>query len=870
MAIDPICGMTVDPETALWRAAGPEGPVWFCCRGCRDRWRELSPESRRDGVATVGSSPRKLVQLSAPPRAAAARDEASSAAARSSDIVSVTPPSDPPSPMVPSLPITATAGCCSTSARPVGSDRTVAATDVEARYFCPCCPGVGQDEPGDCPRCGMPLQPNPAFVPLSRSYVCPMHPEVRRDRPGNCPECGMALEGTGEGAGDDPMGERDMRRRMIVAGLFAVALLTIAMGPMLGMPLPAALHHGRTGWLQLLLVLPIVLWAGLPLWHRAIRSVQVASPNMFTLVALGTWSALGLSLVALTVPDMLPAWTDSEHGSLYFESAGTIVALVLFGQWLEIRARRRVQTAFAELLSLRPTLARLIDDDREIDVPIEQLQIGDRLRVVPGARVPLDGLIVEGTSQLDESMVTGESEPQRRSVGDPVVGGTVNGEGVLVVRVTHGVHDTLLARIVESVARAQHSRAPIQRIADRVAARFVPAVLLAALAAAGGWIVFGSGNERFVSAAVAAISVLLIACPCALGLAVPVSIMVAVGRAAREGVLIKDGGALQSLASIDRIVFDKTGTLTRGRMEVSALRSSSDVPERTWLAAAAAIERGSEHPIARALIGRAEREGVSLPSTDGIEVVPGEGIRARIDEDLWSVGRDEWLMSLGIAIPDDETVAAHPGTAVRVARGQTLVGTFLLADPIASTAPAAVVELKRQGIAVELASGDRAAAVSAIARSAGIDRFSSRVTPDGKLALIRERQSAGERVAMVGDGINDAPSLAAADVGIAMGSGTDVAIETADVSLVSGDPASLVVAVRLARLTMRNIRQNLLFAFAYNALGIPIAAGVLYPWLGLTLSPMLAAAAMSLSSVSVLANALRLRTLPLGNRLRLD
>ncbi|HAN96631.1 MAG TPA: hypothetical protein DCQ98_03985, partial [Planctomycetaceae bacterium] len=469
MAIDPICGMTVDPETALWRAEGPEGTVWFCCRGCRDRWRESAPVAGREGAATSMSLPGpKLVQLAPPPPRIAPSPIATSSMSSAS---------------------TTTAGCCSTSERPVGSKHSggsehgAVSADAEARYFCPCCPGVGQDEPGDCPRCGMPLQPNPAFVPLSRSYVCPMHPEVRRDRPGSCPECGMALEPTGEGTGDDPMGERDMRRRTIVAGLFAVALLTIAMGPMLGLPLPAALHHGRAGWLQLLLVLPIVLWAGLPLWQRAIRSVQVASPNMFTLVALGTWSALGLSLVALIAPGLLPAWTDSEHGSLYFESAGTIVAFVLFGQWLEIRARRRVQTAFAELLSLRPTMARLIDDDREIDVPIEQLRIGDRLRVVPGARVPLDGRIVQGTSQLDESMVTGEPEPQRRAVGDPVVGGTVNGEGVLVVRVTHGVHDTLLARIVESVARAQHSRAPIQRIADRVSARFVPAVLLAAVAA---------------------------------------------------------------------------------------------------------------------------------------------------------------------------------------------------------------------------------------------------------------------------------------------------------------------------------------------------------------------------------------------------
>ena len=837
MAIDPICGMQVDPGTARFSLEHDGEPVYFCSAGCQSQY------ARRHGLSVPDRAPQPanagVFQIQMGPPVSDGEDSVGGCCAA--------PASEPPS-------------CCG-GASSAGSK---ANRVVQSAYFCPCCPTVESDSPGDCPHCGMPLQANPA-ARRDVEYVCPMHPEVRRAEPGACPICGMDLEPTRPTATADDMGRADISRRLVVAATLTTPLFLIAMGPMIGLRLPGVSHQ-VAGWLQFALALPVVTWSAWPLWTRAVNSVIHRSPNMFTLIALGTWAALGLSLVALIAPGLLPTWANQDHGGWYFESAAVIITLVLLGQWLEIGARLKVQSALGQLLALNPTHATLLTEGQEQSVPIEQLKVGDRVRVKPGERVPIDGHVLEGASHLDEAMVTGESLPVARESGDDVVGGTINGEGALLIEVRATTRDSLLARIIHAVTEAQRTRAPIQKLADQVASVFVPIVIVCALAAALAWWIWGPADERLSSAALAAISVLLIACPCALGLATPVSIMVGVGRAARGGILIKQGAALQRLAQVRTIVFDKTGTLTEGKARVDRIELAEDsaegFDEARVLASAAAVERGSEHPLAAAIVLEAQRRELSLPTAAEISIQAGSGVRGRIDGHVWRLGRAPWLEEVGGRIPEGlrKRVDSVTGTVVWVARDTNVIGAIVLADAIKPNAVEAVRSLRELGCTVHLASGDRAAVARSVAAQVGIEQVLPDALPEDKQRLIRSLQQTGQVVAMVGDGINDAPSLAAADVGIAMGTGTDVAIETADVSLVAGDPRALAEAIRLSRRVMTNIRQNLFFAFAYNAIGIPIAAGVLYPWLGWTLSPMVAAAAMSFSSVSVIGNALRLRT----------
>lgn len=838
MAIDPICGMQVDPQQTPWKLEELDPPVYFCARSCLVRY----ASERGIALPTAFASPPLQLHSIGIGKAPASCCSAEMQVSR------VEP--------------AAGSSCCGHA----GGQPQVA-REIRSAYFCPCCPTVEASEPGDCPHCGMPLQANPAARP-AHVYRCPMHPEVRRSEPGSCPLCGMDLELSALGEPLDDMGQADLQRRLIVAAVFTTPLFVLAMSPMLGVRL-TALSTVTLGLVQLLFTLPVVTWAAWPLWQRAVRSVMNAAPNMFTLVALGTWSALGLSLVALFVPQWLPHWTSHEHGALYFESAAVIVTLVLLGQWLETGARRRVQTALQELLKLRPTHATLVIDGVERQVPLEQLRVGDVVRVKPGERVSVDGVILEGASHIDESMVTGEPLPVRKEAGDRVVGGTINGEGALLLQTRAALADSLLARIIESVASAQRSRAPIQKLADQVSAVFVPVVVLIAMVAAMAWLALGAGEQRIAGAAVASISVLLIACPCALGLATPVSIMVGIGRAARAGILIKQGTALQTLSKVDCVVLDKTGTVTVGKPTVIRVQMTGEtkhgMTQDEMLSAVAAVEQGSEHPLARAIVNHAIEKGLSPGTAKHLQTHAGGGIDGVVSEATWSLGSRVWLEGRDASFPSDLLKAGGEklGSEIFVARENQVVGLIELSDELKPSAQSAIEGLERLGCEIHLASGDRSAAAKEVADRLGIKHVVAPALPADKQQLIRRLQSQGRLVAMVGDGINDAPSLASADVGIAMGTGTDVAMETADVSLVAGDPRSLAIAIALSRAVMTNIRQNLFFAFAYNAIGIPIAAGILYPWLGWTLNPMWAAAAMSLSSVSVIGNALRLRFLKL-------
>ena len=836
MAIDPICGMQVDPSVAKWRYETPAGPVFFCSQGCLNRFRE----QQLGGQAEVASPEVPLTKSCCHAGADSAAEGTALPRGKPFPSLAVLQPTTPP---------------------------PKAAPKTTARFFCPCCPGVESKVPADCPKCGMPLQPNPGYREATL-YTCPMHPEIRRDEPGDCPICGMELEPlTASVADTDSMGLRAMQRRFVGAAIGTVPLLVLAMGPMLGLSLGGLEHGAIGGWLQALLATPVVLWAGWPLWVRGWRSIVLGSPNMFTLILLGTAAAFGLSWLVLLVPQWLPAAASGPHGSLYFESAAVIVTLVLLGQVLEIVARRRVQAAVGELLSLRPETARRLEGDSEVEVPVERLRVGDRIRVLPGARIPTDSRVLEGASFVDESMVTGEPLPVRREPGMSVVGGTLNGDGPLILEVREISTRSLLARIAAAVSEAQRTRAPIQSLADQVAGVFVPVVVAIALLAFLVWVLVGPPEMRWTGGFLAAVSVLLIACPCALGLATPVSIMVGMGRGARDGILIRDGETLERLAAVDVVAFDKTGTLTLGKphleatWEVPSESGEALVAEARLRQVAAAIESGSEHPLARAFVEGARSEHVVLPTASEIGIVPGQGVRGKVEGQLWELGRPEWLTGHGMVLPEAlrEPMARATGSLVLLACDGKIVGGFEVGDELKPASAEAVSELKRMGIEPVLLTGDRRASAERIARAVGIERVFAEVDPEGKLREVRSLKEAGRKVAMIGDGINDAPALAAADVGIAMGTGTDVAIESAGVSLIAGDPRSVARAIRISRRVMTNIRQNLFFAFVYNAAGIPIAAGVLYPWFGMLLSPMWAAAAMSFSSLSVIGNALRLR-----------
>ena len=731
------------------------------------------------------------------------------------------------------------------------------------RYICPMCPGVESDHPDDCPKCGMALEP--AKPPKRQTqYTCPMHPEIVEDKPGDCPKCGMALEPTAVSPDSEDPELQAMQRRFWISLPLAGAVFVLAMGDMIpGVDLHAWLGAGF-GWLQFTLATPVVFYCGGFAFKRAWQSVVNVSPNMWTLIALGVGAAYGFSIVALLLPGVLPAaFAQNGHTPLYFEAAAVIITLILLGQVMEARARGATSRALSALLDLAPPSAHRLDDDgNETDVALDDLAAGDRLRVRPGEKVPVDGVIVDGRSTLDESMITGEPEPQNKQSGDKVTGGTVNQAGGFVMQAESVGDDTVLSRIVDMVAAAQRSRAPIQGMADKVAGVFVPAVVLAAVIAFAAWALFGPA-PALSHALVAAISVLIIACPCALGLATPMSVMVGIGRGAREGVLIRDAEALERMQDVDVLLMDKTGTLTEGAPRVVAIETAGGFDEAELLRLAASLERASEHPLARAICAAASERELSLEQAGDFESITGRGVAGRINGRTVQVGNAALMTHYGIdttALTTQANERRGSGeTVMWIAVDGALAGFVAVADPIKANTRDAVAILHEAGLRLVMLTGDSEATAKAVAAELGIDEVHAGALPEDKHALVEKLQQQGHRVAMAGDGVNDAPALAQADVGIAMGTGTDIAMESAPITLVKGDLRGIAKAQRLLAQSMRNIRQNLFFAFAYNGIGVPIAAGVLYPLLGTLLSPMLAAAAMSLSSVSVITNALRLR-----------
>jgi len=710
----------------------------------------------------------------------------------------------------------------------------------------------------------------PESVP-GAEWVCPMHPEIVRSEPGSCPICGMALEPRMPTADEGQNPELiDMSRRFWMSAVLTAPLFLVSMAEMLpGDPVGHALPPRTLAWIQLVLATPVVVWGGWPFFVRGWQSIVTRRLNMFTLIALGTGTAYLESLVATLGPDVFPPSFRTHDGAVpvYFEAAAVITTLVLLGQVLELRARSRTGAAIRGLLALAPrTARRLRDDGREEDVPAERVRIGDRLRVRPGERVPADGVVLEGESWVDESMVTGEPMPVAKRAGGRVIGSTVNGSGTFLMRAERVGSDTLIAQIVRMVGEAQRSRAPIQRLADQVAAWFVPAVVGVAVLTFVAWSLFGP-DPRLAHALVSAVSVLIIACPCALGLATPMSIMVGIGRGAGVGVLIKNAEALELLERVDTLVVDKTGTLTEGRPRLTQVVVLPGRDEAALLRLAAALERGSEHPLAAAVLAAAEERGLDVPSVQAFRSLAGKGVSGTVDGHAVVLGNRALLADLGIDSaplePPMSRLSAEAYTAVLVAVDGRPAGVLGITDPVKESTPEALRMLQADGILVVMATGDARETALVVARRLGIDEVVAGVLPTDKAALVRRLREQGRVVAVAGDGVNDAPALAAADVGIAMGTGTDVAIETASVALVKGDLRGVARARNLSRATMRNVRQNLFFAFVYNALGVPIAAGMLYPVAGVLLSPMFASAAMSLSSVSVIANALRLRTVQL-------
>ncbi|MGN6554864.1 MAG: heavy metal translocating P-type ATPase [Verrucomicrobiota bacterium] len=836
MTKDPVCGMTVDEATAL-RAERDGKPYYFCSEHCRQKFLgETSKDAWEHGACCGGEAHH--------PKAQAHASEAHSHS------------------------------CCSDShehshhGHHHHAEESVTPS-AAAKYFCPMCPGVESDKPGDCPKCGMALERNPAWQPADNTiYTCPMHPEIEQDHPGDCPKCGMALEPKTISASeqeDDNAELRDMTHRFWIGAPLTLPVFVLAMAHLL----PAFAHDSWVNgsvsrWIQFTLSTPVVLWAGWPFFRRGWRSLVTRQLNMFTLIAIGVGTAFLYSAVAMLAPEMFPP-AMRPHGrvGIYFEAVAVIIVLVLLGQMLELRARSRTGSALKSLLNLAPPLARRVRQDRDEEIPLERVHVGDLLRVRPGDKVPVDGIVTEGHSSVEESMITGEPMPVEKGVGDKVTGGTVNGTGGFIMRAERIGSDTLLARIVTLVAEAQRSRAPIQGLADKVAGIFVPMVVAVALITFGLWMWLGP-EPRLAYAIVNAVAVLIIACPCALGLATPMSIMVGVGRGAHEGVLLKNAEALERLEKVTTLVVDKTGTLTEGKPRVVDIVALPGFAPDELLRLAASLEQGSEHPLAAAIVAKAEENVMNLETISEFRSTTGGGVRGIVAGKLVLVGKPEFLRAEGVASEDRLDAKTREcqeagQTVVQVAVAGKIAGLITVADPVKSTTPEAVKELHALGLKIVMLTGDNRRSAETVARKLGLDVVEAEVEPEGKSARVQNFQREGKIVAMAGDGINDAPALAAADVGIAMGTGTDVAMQSAGVTLVKGDLRAIAKAVHLSRATMRNIRQNLFFAFIYNALGIPIAAGLLYPIFGVLLSPIIAGAAMSLSSVSVISNALRLR-----------
>jgi len=819
-ALDPVCGMTVNPATAR-SAKVDAGTFFFCSQRCQERFQ---------------ADPKKYLDVRKP-----ASTPAGHLARTTAD------------------PATHTHGHR-------GSSRH-ASTRVEATtsYTCPMDPEVVQDHPGPCPKCGMALEPVTPTAPSTKTeYVCPMHPEIVRDEPGSCPICGMALEPRlVQLENEDNPELADMRRRFWVSAIITVPLFVLGMGEMIpGDPIGNLLPAGWRNIIQLALATPVVLWGGLPFFQRAWASLKFRSPNMFTLVALGSGAAFGYSLVATLAPGIFPATFKGHHGDVgvYFEAASVIVTLVLLGQVLELRARSQTSGAIRALLGLAAKTARRVGPGGEEDVPVDDLRVGDRVRVRPGERVPVDGIIVEGASAVDEAMISGEPVPVEKTAGDRVTGGTVNGTGSLLVNVDRTGEGTLLAQIVRMVSEAQRSRAPIQKVVDKVSAIFVPAVIVVAVVTFAAWMMFGP-EPRLAHAVVNAVAVLIIACPCALGLATPMSIMVGMGRGAREGILVKNAEVLDRFEKVDTLILDKTGTITEGRPEVVTVTTASGFGREELLRYAALLEQQSEHPLGAAIV-RAAPQAARSWTASKVETVSGEGVSGLVNGRTIAVGNERFLARRGVTLPteaDVDGLRRGGKIVVYVVVDGRVAGVLGITDPIKSSAKDAIAKLRSDGLRVVMVTGDNEVTARAVAKEVGIDEVRAGVLPTEKALVVKELQKNGRRVAMAGDGINDAPALAQADVGIAMGAGTDVAIESAGITLVQGDLRGIVRARHLSQAAMRNIRQNLALSFVYNILGVPVAAGILYPAFGLVLSPMIAAAAMSLSSVSVITNALRLR-----------
>jgi Cu+-exporting ATPase len=741
--------------------------------------------------------------------------------------------------------------------------------DLAGKYVCPMCPGVVEDEPVPCPHCGMALEKvQPVALGRAVRYTCPMHPEILRDAPGVCPICGMALEAVAApepGLDSDPE-YVDMRRRFVVATALAVPLLLVAMGDMLpGRPVSALLGVGTRHLVELLLATPICLWAGWPFFQRAWTSIVNRRLNMFTLIGLGVGVAYAYSLVATLAPGIFPAAFRDGAGqvAVYFEAAGVIVALVLMGQVLELRARHRTGQAIRSLLGLAPTHAlKVTPCGHEKDIPLQDVKPGDRLRVRPGEKIPVDGTVLEGRSHVDESMLSGEPLPVGKGPGDAVIGATLNGTGSLLMEAEKVGADTLLARIVQMVSDAQRSRAPIQQLADRVAAWFVPAVVLCAIITFFTWALWGP-QPAMAYAVINAVAVLIIACPCALGLATPMSIVAATGKGAENGVLFRNAEAIERLRAVEVLLVDKTGTLTEGKPTLTAVVAGEGFESDDVLALAASLERHSEHPLGAAIVSAANSRQLARHEAEDFQSVTGQGVTGSVDGHVVVLGNQALLDAQQT---DTSPLARHAdelrregATVLWAAIDGRLAALLSIADPIKASTPEAITALHMEGLKVVMVTGDNERTARAIASQLGIDDVIAGVQPQQKMEVVRRFQAEGHTVAMAGDGINDSPALVAADVGIAMGTGTDIAMESADVTLVKGDLRGIVKARRLSRLTLQNIRQNLFFAFVYNGVGVPIAAGVLYPFIGLLLSPMIAAAAMSFSSVSVISNSLRLR-----------
>jgi Cu+-exporting ATPase len=836
---DPVCGMSVDPARAKATHEHAGKKYYFCCAGCQQKF-SADPAKYLQSGLEAAPAPKTLVGI----------------APMGSRPVQIAP-----------------APATHVHATPVAAMKSTPAPHAASQneYTCPMDPEVRQDGPGDCPKCGMALEPTIAALrPTKTEYTCPMHPEIVRDAPGNCPICGMALEPRTVVWADEKNPELvDMTRRFWVCLFLTFPVLAVAMSgftptiaiiPGLEIPAPRLAQ-----WFEFVLTTPVVLWGGWPFFVKAWRSLVTRNLNMFTLIGLGGSVTYVFSVVGVLFPGIFPPSFRGAGGevAVYFEAAAAITTLVLLGQVMELRARSRTGAAIRALLGLAPKTARLIrDDGTEIDSPLDQVHPGDRLRVRPGEKIPVDGVVLDGASSVDESMISGEPIPVEKVKGARVTGATVNGTGTLVMKAERVGSETLLAQIVKMVGEAQRSRAPIQKLADVVAGYFVPIVVGASVLTFVIWAVWGP-SPRMAHAIVNAVAVLIIACPCALGLATPMSIMVATGRGATMGVLFKNAEAIELMRKVDTLVIDKTGTLTEGKPKLVSVEPAEGFDADTLLRLAATLERGSEHPLAAAIVTGAELRELKLGLTEAFESLTGKGVRGRVENRAVALGNSallaEFHVNAGALAPKAEVLCADGQTVMFVAVDGKIAGLLGVADPIKESTPEAIKQLHADGIRIVMLTGDSKTTAQAVASKLQIDEVIAGVLPQDKAANIKRLQGEGRFVAMAGDGINDAPALAQAQVGIAMGTGTDVAMESAGVTLVKGDLRGIVRARALSRATMSNIKQNLFFAFVYNSLGVPIAAGILYPFFGLLLSPMIAAAAMSFSSVSVITNALRLR-----------